>query len=40
MPDGKILVVYYFTKDDGIRHIAGSLLTLEQERNGSTFTRN
>lgn len=28
MPDGKILVVYYFTKEDGIRHIAGSLLTL------------
>ena len=28
MPDGKILVVYYFTQSDGIRHIAGSLLTL------------
>lgn len=29
MPDGRILVVYYFTKEDGIRHIAGSLLTLQ-----------
>ena len=28
MPDGKILVVYYFTQSDGIRHIAGSLLAL------------
>ncbi len=28
MPDGKVLVVYYFTKDDGIRHIAGSLLSI------------
>lgn len=29
MPDGRILVVYYFTTEDGIRHIAGSLLTLK-----------
>lgn len=28
MPDGRILVVYYFTGEDGIRHIAGSLLAL------------
>ncbi|MCW8931343.1 MAG: glycoside hydrolase [Gammaproteobacteria bacterium] len=28
MPDGRILVVYYFTEDDGIRYIAGSLITL------------
>lgn len=28
LPDGKILVVYYFTQSDSIRHIAGSLLSL------------
>ncbi len=28
MPDGQVLVVYYFTLDDGIRHIAASLLTI------------
>lgn len=28
MPDRKVLVVYYFTQEDGIRHIAGSLLNL------------
>lgn len=31
MPDGRILVVYYFTQEDGIRHIAGSILTLTKE---------
>jgi hypothetical protein len=29
MPDGQILVVYYFTTEDGIRHFAVSLLTLK-----------
>ncbi|WP_198266414.1 sialidase family protein [sulfur-oxidizing endosymbiont of Gigantopelta aegis] len=28
MPDGKVLVAYYFTQDDGIRHIAASLIEL------------
>ncbi len=28
MPNGQILVVYYFTNEEGIRHIAGSLLNL------------
>ena len=27
MEDGRILVVYYFNRDDGTRHIAGSILT-------------
>ncbi len=26
LPDGRILVVYYFTAKDGIRHIAGSII--------------
>ena len=28
LPDGSILVVYYFTEEDGIRHIAASRLRL------------
>lgn len=28
MPSGQVLVVYYFTEEDGIRHISGSLLSL------------
>jgi len=29
LPNGNLLVVYYFTQKDGIRHIAATLLTLE-----------
>ena len=29
MPDGKILVAYYFNKADGTRYIAGSILSVE-----------
>jgi len=28
LANGKVLVVYYFTKDDGIRHIAGSVFSV------------
>jgi hypothetical protein len=29
MADGRILVVYYFNKDNGLRHIAGTILAIE-----------
>ena len=28
LANGKVLIVYYFTKEDGIRHIAGSVLSV------------
>lgn len=31
MADGRYLVVYYFNKDNGIRHIAGTVLSLGKE---------
>ncbi len=31
MADGRYLVVYYFNQDNGIRHIAGSILSLNSE---------
>ncbi len=33
LSNGNVLVVYYFTLDDGIRHIAGSLLTRTSQVN-------
>ncbi len=32
MADGRILVVYYFNKSNGLRHIAGTILEIEQSK--------